>query len=139
MKKKRIFTILMLLAIGAIIVPFASAIADEVPVERYVLNVEPNQYPGIGMNYQDALHQLHVESLAKAGKDCTACHYDNDESTFMGVSIYNNDMDDDEKRAFVHNACASCHMEYNSGPSINECRSCHSPDYAPERGVEALF
>ncbi len=139
MKNKRIFNILMLIALGAIIVPFASAIAEEAPVERYVLNVEPSQYPGIAMNYQDPLHELHVDALMEAGLDCTPCHYDNDEKTFMGVSISDNNMDAYEKRNFLHNACASCHADIGKGPAITECRSCHNPEYAPKSGLEAIM
>ncbi len=136
MKKNRICTILMLLAFGLIVAPLASALAEEAPVERYVMSTEPSQYPGIAMNYQDKLHETHVEAL---GGDCTACHYDNDEQTFMGVAINDHGMTTDERRVFLHNNCVSCHTEEQRGPSINECRSCHSTDYAPVRGVEAVM
>lgn len=140
MKNKRICTTLVLIAFGLLVMPLASALAEEAPVERYVFNIAPKEMQGITMNYPDPLHELHVTALQEAGKDCTACHFDNDETTFMGVSISDETtLNGDARTEFIHNSCVACHVEMEQGPSINSCRTCHSEQYGAETGLERVM
>ena len=137
MKNKQICTALVLIALGLLIIPLASAIAEEAPTERYVFNVKPKEMSGVTMSYPDSLHELHVVALAN---DCTACHFDNDETRFMGVSP--NDMNmlsDAERTEFIHNTCTSCHVKMQTGPTITSCRSCHTSQYDAETGLDRVM
>ena len=140
MKNKRICTTLVLIVFGLLIVPFASAITEEAPTERYVFNIAPTEMQGVTMNYTDPLHDIHVEAMEKAGKDCTACHFDNDETRFMGVSIDDKDLlSVAERTDFIHNTCVGCHIKMQAGPSITSCRTCHNVQYGAETGLERVM
>lgn len=140
MKNKRICTTLVLIAFGLLIVPFASALAEEAPVQRYVFSIAPKEMQGITMNYSDKLHELHVGAMLENGKDCTACHFDNDETTFMGISTSDQTLlNGDALTDFIHKSCVDCHVEMQKGPSINSCRTCHNEQYGVETGLERVM
>lgn len=131
MKNKRSCITLALIAFGLLIAPFASALAEETPVHRYVFNIDPKKMPGIVMGFSDKLHEIHVEALIDNGDlDCTACHEDNDETIFMGRSVNNYDMEEQDRTNFVHRSCVHCHENMKRGPIITECRSCHNPKFS---------
>ena len=139
MKNKRICT-LVLIAFGLLVMPLASAIAVEAPAERYVFNVTPKEMSGVTMDYSSKLHEIHELAMEEAGKDCTACHFDNDETRFMGVSVNDKEMlSADARMNFIHDACSSCHVEMQTGPSITSCRTCHSGQYEAETGLERVM
>jgi len=140
MKNKRIYTTLLLLAFGLLLVPLASAIEEEVPVQRYVFNIPPEKMLGVTMSYSDPLHKLHVNAMEEAGKDCTVCHFANDETRFMNASPNDKDMlSVDARMDFIHDSCASCHAEMQAGPSITSCRTCHNEQYDAETGLERVM
>lgn len=138
MKSKRIYTTFVLIAFGLLIIPLTStlvlALAEEDSVkensaERYVFGITPRRMQGVAMSYLDPLHELHVNAMEKEGKDCTVCHFDNDETRFMGVSPNDEEMLDIKTRIhFVHSSCATCHTQMLSAQRKDYCRTCHITD-----------
>lgn len=98
--------------------------ADEV---KQSLGVTPQKMIGIAMKEGDALHDLHVEKMEAAGKECTVCHIDENYEVFMAVD---KEKTQDDKAAYLHKNCVKCHTDLGKGPNITACRSCHNEKYA---------
>lgn len=127
MKSKSICTALVFCIVALSMAHFAAALAEEAD-QPYVMNIIPKEMAGIAMNMNmsDKLHEIHTEALED---ECTPCHYDDDYETFMGVSVYDSGMSEKARQDFVHKACVDCHVKMKTGPSITECRSCHTAEY----------
>ncbi len=118
--KKMVVVVCGLIAFSAV-----QASADDSENERYPFGVTPNKMMGITMKDGDKLHDLHVAKLEAMGKDCTVCHINDDYESFMGLNAVQGQ---DEKMAYLHENCTSCHVEMG-GPRITSCRSCHNVAY----------
>lgn len=76
-------------------------------------------------------HDKHTDALKKAGKDCTACHKQENGKLvlkFMRVA----DGDAQAMKTVYHDNCIGCHAKtagkgQKSGPQDGQCRSCHNP------------
>ena len=55
-------------------------------------------------------------------------------SAFAGVAS----SDKDERKMAFHAACATCHAQKGVGPSLAQCRNCHSVDDTAQLPVQAL-
>lgn len=132
MKNLSTYILMVAFAIGFFLEPMPKASAENSSVQRYVFDITPRKMQGITMTEQSKLHDLHVEAIMEQDKDCTVCHFDNDEINFMGLAINNSDMTSKQKAKFIHQSCNNCHVEMQSGARRKDCQTCHSPTYAPE-------
>lgn len=104
----------------------ANAYAGDEDAAKHPFGVVPCEMTGITMKDGDALHDLHVTKLEELGKDCSACHIDENYEAFMAAD---KQVSQDAKVAYLHENCVACHKEL-AGPKITSCRSCHTDKYA---------
>jgi hypothetical protein len=76
------------------------------------------------------LHDKHTDELAKAGKDCKACHKEDENKRLSLKYMRLKDGSRDEVKEIYHANCFACHKELKakgakSGPVDGECRRCH--------------
>ncbi|MDR3639840.1 MAG: cytochrome c3 family protein [Humidesulfovibrio sp.] len=75
------------------------------------------------------LHDKHTAALAKAGKDCKACHLEKDGQLVIKFKR-EKDTTKAEAKAVYHQNCIGCHTDMTkkgekTGPLDGDCRSCH--------------
>ncbi len=72
-------------------------------------------------------HLLHETKIASMGKDCSTCHDQNSNGQYFNTKFKN--IDKQSKAVTLkdefHKNCISCHNDFNRGPKLLECRTCH--------------
>jgi len=105
---------------------FATASIAEVTEETsYPFGIKPEKMQAIDFTDGSALHDYHIEEFEEMDMDCTACHSDEENYTFMNMAQMHS-ADQETRTAYVHKSCVDCHVKLNDGPKITACRSCHA-------------
>lgn len=123
---------LVILSFLALSLPFTQTAAfgeERIPITVPV--VEKYSMPQVFFS-----HDRHVEVLGEAGKDCSACHVENDEGMserFLNVEK----VAAGDQVAYMHASCTECHVLMKRGPRLVECRLCHSASSAASQPAAA--
>ena len=119
----------MVMACAACLLTLGLALPSGATAEEFI----PFKSTGISGEKMPKVFFTHDKHVEYAKEDCAACHRDETPEQFLDVAA----QPDGKRDKYMHETCTACHIKYNKGPRLTECRSCHSASIAAQQGAAA--
>lgn len=119
----------MVMACAACLLTLGLALPSGATAEEFI----PFKSTGIKSEKMPKVFFTHDNHQAYLKDDCTPCHREDTPNEFLDVAA----QPEGKRVKYMHETCTACHIKYNKGPRLTECRTCHSASIAAQQGAAA--